>query len=164
MAGDDGARHDLEKAASPAETQEVLDARLPADQHLGGPVDYGLYLVGRMADEVGQKEFGVPDFNLDSDRGYAWRTWDWDRSTVPCVPEITPVGSEDYGYSLPCTSPQFFHADHDCPTQPGRWYDESHDLAVHYLPAAGPADCGRPEDHEPNTDPTWRERLQRKEG
>jgi hypothetical protein len=36
------------------------------------------------------KEFGVPDFNLDSDRGYAWHCWDWDRSAAVCVPDITP--------------------------------------------------------------------------
>lgn len=42
LVGDDTARHELEKAASPAETEQVLNARLPADQHLGGPFDYGL--------------------------------------------------------------------------------------------------------------------------
>jgi hypothetical protein len=164
VVGHDATRHELEKADSPAKTEDVLDARLPADQHLGGPVDYGLYLVGRMAADVGRSEFGVPDFNLDSDRGYAWRTWDWDRSSVPCVPDIDPVGAEDYGYPLPCTSPQFFHADHDCPAQPGRWYDESQDLAVHYLPGSGPACAAQPEGHRPNTDPEWRERAHRQEG
>jgi hypothetical protein len=164
LTGDDTARHELEKASTPAETEQILETRLTADQHLGGPVDYGLYLVGRMAQDVGRPEFRVPDFNLDSDRGYAWHTWDWDRSAVPCVPDINPVGGEDFGFPLPCTSPQFFHADHDCPTQPGRWYEEDQDLAVHYLPGSGPATCQPPQKHDPNTDPTWRERLRRKEG
>lgn len=159
VTGNTDARADLEKAATPAETEKVLNVRLPADQHLGGPVDYGLYLIGRMAAEVGQPEFGVPDFNLDSDRGYAWHTWDWDRSDVRCVPDIDPVGAEDYGYRLPCTSPQFFHADHDCPAQPGRWYAEPLDLNVHYLPGSGPATCIQTPTHRPNTDPNWRERL-----
>ncbi|WP_426303134.1 hypothetical protein [Arthrobacter sp. R-11] len=61
-------------------------------------------------------------------------------------------------------SPQFFHADHDCRSQPGRWYEEAHDVDVHYLPGTGPADCGRPQKHDPNTDPEWRERLDHKEG
>ncbi|MDQ0864493.1 hypothetical protein QF036_002074 [Arthrobacter globiformis] len=88
------------------------------------PVDYGVYLAGRMASDAayGVPGFSVPDFNLDSDRGYAWHTWDWDRTKVPCVPNITPVGAEDYGYPLPCTSPQLFHAEHDCPKDPNRWY------------------------------------------
>ncbi len=164
VTGDTDARSDLEQAATPADTEKVLDVRLPADQHLGGPVDYGLYLVGRMAAEVAQPEFGVPDFNLDSDRGYAWHTWDWDRSDVGCVPDINPVGTEDFGYHLPCTSPQFFHADHDCPAQPGRWYTEALDLNVHYLPGSGPTKCIRTPKHRPNTDPTWRERLDHQEG
>ena len=164
LPGDDDARAELEKAADPADTERVLNTRLPADQHLGGPVDYGLYLVGRAAAEVGNAEFSIPDFNLDSDRGYAWRCWDWDRSKVPCVPDINPVGAQDYGYPLPCTSPQFFHADHDCPSQPDRWYEEAHDLAVHYLPGPGPDTCVPPKEHEPNTDPHWRERLHDQEG
>lgn len=117
-----------------------------------------------MVREAGQQDFGVPDFNLDSDRGYAWHTWDWDRGQVRFLPDINPAGSEDYGYPLPCTSPQFFHADHDCPSQPGRWYEEGHDLAVHYLPGSGPAECAPPEEHDPNTDPGWRRRLRRREG
>ena len=101
MVGDNGARAELEKAGSPAETEAVLDGRLPLNQHLGAPIDYGLYLVGRMADEVGNADFGVPDFNLDSDRGYAWHCWDWDRSDIPCVPDINPAFGEDYSYPLP---------------------------------------------------------------
>ncbi len=49
LLGDNGARASLEKAASPADTETALNLHLPNDQHLGGPVDYGLYLVGRMA-------------------------------------------------------------------------------------------------------------------
>ena len=157
-------RAELEKAASPQDTAAVLDVRLPLDQHLGAPVDYGLYLVGRMAHEVSLVDFGVPDFNLDSDRGYAWHCWDWDRSDIPCVPDINPAFGEDYGYPLPCTSPQLFHADHDCPSVPGRWYDESEDLAVHYLPGGNPGTCPPRKPHEPNTDPNWRERARHGKG
>ena len=164
MAGDAGARAELEKVASPQDTAAVLDVRLPLDQHLGAPVDYGLYLVGRMAHEVSQVDFGVPDFNLDSDRGYAWHCWDWDRSDIPCVPDINPAFGEDYGYPLPCTSPQLFHADHDCPSAPGRWYDEAEDLAVHYLPGGNPGTCPPRNPHKPNTDPNWRERARHGKG
>jgi hypothetical protein len=166
LAGHDGARADLEKAATPADTESLLDAHLALDQHLGGPVDYGVYLVGRMAADAGTHvpEFTVPDFNLDSDRGYAWHTWDWDRGKTPCVPDITPVGTENFAYRLPCTSPQLFHADHDCPSAPGLWYVEAQDLAVHYVPGPGPAGCLPPHTHDPNTDPQWRDRLPGKKG
>ncbi|GAA4491664.1 zinc dependent phospholipase C family protein [Microbacterium panaciterrae] len=161
LAGHDGARADLEKAATPADTESRLDTHLALDQHLGGPVDYGVYLVGRMAADQAARipEFSVPDFNLDSDRGYAWHTWDWDRGTTRCVPGITAVGSEDYGYPLPCTSPQLFHADHDVPSQPGLWYVEAQGVAVHYVPGPNPPTCVPPKTHDPNTDPTWRDRL-----
>ncbi len=153
LGGHDGARADLESAQSPAETEKILQARLPLDEHLGGPVDYGLYLVGRMAAENGEPELSVADFNLDSDRGYAWRCWDWDRSDVHCVPDISPVGAEDYGFPVPCTSPQFL----DCDSAPR--YDESLDLAVHYLPGDAPPCSGSPEHHDPVTDLQWRRRL-----
>ena len=164
LAGDAGARADLEKASSPAETEAALDSHLGADQHLGGPVDYGVYLVGRMANEVGRAEFGVPDFNLDADRGYAWHCWDWDRGTAVCVPDITPAFGEDYAYRQPCTSPQQFHADHDLPANPGLWYVETDDLAVHYLPGDGPATCLPPSTHDPVTDPKWRDRIKHGKG
>ncbi|WP_345800297.1 zinc dependent phospholipase C family protein [Microbacterium sp. AZCO] len=161
LAGHDGARADLEKAATPADTESTLDVHLPLDQHLGAPVDYGVYLVGRMAADAaaGAAEYSVPDFNLDSDRGYAWHTWDWDRSKSTAVPDINAVGSEDYSYPLPCTSPQLFHADHDFPAQPNRWYVEAQDLNVHYVPGKGPDTCIKQGSHDPNTDPKWRERL-----
>ncbi len=164
LAGHDGARADLEKAATPTDTENQLDSHLPLDQHLGGPVDYGVYLVGRMAADAaaGNAEFSIPDFNLDSDRGYAWHTWDWDRSKSRCVPGITAVGSEDYSYPLPCTSPQLFHADHDFPSDPNRWYVETEDLNVHYVPGPNPPKCIPPKTHDPNTDPKWRDRVQRK--
>ena len=159
LLGSDGARASLEKASSPAETEAALDSHLPADEHLGGPVDYGVYLVGRMAGEVGQSDFGVPDFNLDADRGYAWHCWDWDRGKDVCVPDITAVGSEDYSYRKPCTPPQFFHADHDLPAQPGQWYVETQDLNVHYLPGGGPPRCLKPQPHDLVTDPEWQQRI-----
>lgn len=159
LAGDATARTDLEKASTPEETEKALDVHLPGDRHLGGPVDYGVYLVGRLASEVGQAEFGVPDFNLDADRGYAWHCWDWDRGKATCIPDINPVGAEDYAYPQPCTSPQQFHADHDLPATPGLWYVETDDLAVHYLPGPGPDTCRPPHPHDLVTDPGWRDRL-----
>jgi len=153
-AGDEAARADLEAAGSPRETFEVLNQVLAEDRHLGGPVDYGTYLVGRMVAERGRPEFGVPDFNLDSDRGYAWHCWDWDRHHLgrdpgspgargawECVPDHIATPQSDFSYAQPCTPPQFFHADHDNPRQTdaggdpldSQWYEPRFDLKVHYL-------------------------------
>ncbi len=153
-AGDDAARAELERADSPSETFNSLNSLLPQDRHLGGPVDYSVYLVGRMAADRGKADFSVPDFNLDSDRGYAWHCWDWDRHNLgrdpqqpndrgdwECVPDFTPTAQSDFSYPQPCTPPHFFHADHDNPRQndaggdpiDSQWYDPQRDLKVHYL-------------------------------
>jgi len=159
-AGDDSARHLLEKSASPAETFDALNQLFPQDKHLGGPVDYGVYLIGRMVAERANDEFGVPDFNLDSDRGYGWKCWDWDRHSAgpptpspadppvrgawECVPDFIASAQSDFHYLQPCTSPHFFHADRDNPRQlqPGgapqetQWYNPKLDLRVRYLSRA----------------------------
>ena len=155
--GDGAARKDLEAAGSPGETFAALDALLAENRHLGGPVDYSTYLIGRMVAERGKPEFGVPDFNLDSDRGYAWQCWDWDRHHLgrdpgrpnnrgiwECVPDHIATPQSDFSYPQPCTPPQFFHADHDNPRQTdgagnpldSQWYDPTLDLKAHYLDRA----------------------------
>jgi hypothetical protein len=121
-AGDAEARRLLERATSPAETFALLNQLFPDDRHLGGPVDYGLYLVGRMVAERHNDEFGVPDFNLDSDRGYAY----------------PPV---DFHYRQACTPPHFFHAAHDNPrhlqsNDPNAW--RSHSTSATRTPSSGP--------------------------
>jgi hypothetical protein len=155
VAGDDSARKALEACATPQETFAALDQLLPVDAHLGGPIDYGIYLVGRMVNERSETEFNVPDFNLDSDRGYAWHCWDWDRHNLgrdparpgdrglwECVPAHIPTPQTDFTYPQPCSPPQFFHADRDNPRQhdpatnkpfDSQWYEPRRDLAVHYL-------------------------------
>ncbi|HEX2705870.1 MAG TPA: hypothetical protein VHM65_08930, partial [Candidatus Lustribacter sp.] len=97
------------------------------------------------------------------------------RGTWECVPDITAVGSEDFGYRQPCSPPQFFHADVDNPdpfrfgppVPETQWYDETHDLLVHYLPRTTPPPpdpfgsdpCRENPHHDLEADPSWRERL-----
>lgn len=159
--GDTGARNSLEDCRSPAATFAALNRLLVENKHLGGPVDYGVYLVGRMAHaneqgtdaqgNKGIKDFPVPDFNLDSDRGYGWHCWDWNRHGTDrawrCVPDLetTVLGNiikTDFSYRQPCTPPQFFDAVHDNKQQvqpgtdkplPQQWYNPEKDLAVHYI-------------------------------
>jgi hypothetical protein len=111
-----------------------------------------------MMRDRGGSELGVPDFNMDADRGYAWKCWDWDRHHLgrdpgdpgargiwECVPDFTATAQSDFSYAQPCTPPQQFHADHDNPRQEDsagdpfdtQWYDPHLDLAVHYLDRAG---------------------------
>jgi hypothetical protein len=176
-AGDAEAREQLEGSTTPAETFSHLTQLFPQDKHLGGPVDYGVYLIGRMVAERGNDEFGVPDFNLDSDRGYAWHCWDFDRhkgGVWVCMPDFIPTDQSDFHYQQPCTPPHFFHADrdnrHESVLQPNgqpvetQWYNPKFDLRVHYLsravepdpPPDGPDPCESPEPSAPPAgDPDW---------
>ena len=158
--GDDAARSQLEASTSPQDTWNSLTGLFGQDKHLGGPVDYGVYLFGKMAADIDRDEFSVPDFNLDSDRGYAWKCWDWDRhpsglptpSGLPAwlchtqfVPlPIVPDPTDNWRYLQPCTPPHFFHADTDNAAQVDssghvldtQWYDPSQALRMHYLSRA----------------------------
>lgn len=143
-AGNAAAWKAFERAQTPDETAKACAAHLPKNSHMGGPVDYGTYLVVRFEAHLKahpkSTESPVPDFNLDADRGYAWHTWDWDRHARgkpdpvtgkkpwECEPDmpvnpppsgmpgsLTPI--EVFGYAQPCTPPHFFHADRDNPSQ-----------------------------------------------
>lgn len=179
LTGHPTARAELEKAATPAETLGALNGLLARDQHLGAPVDYSTYLVSCMMRDRGGSELGVPDFNMDADRGYGWKCWDWDRHHLgrdpgdpgargiwECVPDFTATAQSDFTYAQPCTPPQQFHADHDNPRQEDsggdpfdtQWYDPHLDLAVHYLDRAGtPAPEPHGDDPCHANPPEWHE-------
>jgi hypothetical protein len=145
LPGSNAARADYEKAATPADTESASDANLPAGRHLGDAVDYSVYLVGRLGN--GQI---VPDFNLDADRGYGYKCWEWDRR-----PDRSWTPSPDgalsdpkYRFNEPCTIPEGF-----CQSPPGgpRFNPLLH-LAIHYgeadVDACGPRVPVRPSEIE----------------
>ena len=180
--GDATARKELEAAATPADTFVRLSALLAQDKHLGTPVDYATYLVSCMLRDHDSTEFGVPDFNLDADRGYAWKCWDWNRHHLgrdpgdpaargdwECLPDFTATQQSDFSYGQPCTPPQQFHADNDNPRQvdgsgnplDSQWYEPHHDLLVHYLdraPIAPPEPFG--DDPCKERPPHWHDKLE----
>jgi hypothetical protein len=106
---------DYETATSPEATEQLSKQYLRQNRHLGRPVDYTLYLLGRMS--AGDQ---VPSFNLDSDRGYAWRCWDWVRHT----PELDSSGA-DLWTSRPFTKPFSASARYECqqPCTPPAQFD-----------------------------------------
>ena len=98
LAGSDAARHRYEAATTAAETEAVsADLLTKPGQHLGDPIDYGAYLMGQLTGRwmsptgyVPNDHLApLPDFNLDSDRGYAYQCWDYMRH-APSLPG-TPV-------------------------------------------------------------------------
>jgi len=118
--GNAAARAAYEAAANPAATDAASNSNLPAGQHLGDPVDYSVHVAGQLT-QPGE----VADFNLDADRGYAYKCWEWDRN--PNRP-LTPTALPDpkYTFSEPCTVPEGF-------CQRGEpSYDPFTNLAIHY--------------------------------
>lgn len=91
-------RKQYEDADNPAATDELnaehlLTGRLPTSP-LGDPVPFSAYLIGRLANPTGY----TTQFNLDSDRAYAYLAWDWVRGTTPGTtdtnkPYVKPVAA-----------------------------------------------------------------------
>lgn len=76
------ARTAYEHSQTPAETDRISEAVMLNDRRhfspIGDPVPFSAYLIGRIANSTGYHA----QFNLDSDRGFAYLTWDWIRSAT----------------------------------------------------------------------------------
>ncbi|WP_194904437.1 zinc dependent phospholipase C family protein [Catenulispora rubra] len=95
-------RQMYEHAATPAHTDVVNEqviGRTPDRDHspLGDPIPFSAYLMGRIVDPAAG---AVSDFNLDADRGYGYRCWDWIRGDAM---DKDPRGD---GYHLPVDPPE----------------------------------------------------------
>ncbi len=147
LPGSPAARADYESARTPAETEANSAVHLPANETLGGPVDYSLHIIGMLAQAVNATECPLPDMNLDSDRGYAAQCWDWDRHDPSDGPQFVatpavvsdPTENQRYVFQQPCTVPQGY----DCHWSPsGMRYDPLQALATHYLGTNAPPPDG----------------------
>jgi hypothetical protein len=125
-----------EQAASPAHTDalnEELIGRAAAtdDSPLGDPVQFCAYLMGRVLSPAYEYE---ADFNLDADRGYGYRCWDWIRG------KATGVDQRGQSYLLPVVPPEGAEADEPFyPAPPQQWPGASPDatqvpIQLRYLP------------------------------
>jgi hypothetical protein len=84
-----------EVAVSPAVTDALNESfigRAPDTDHspLGDSIPFSAYLMGRVLDP---DLTSVPNFNLDADRGYGYRCWDWIRGDA--------TGTNGRGQSYP---------------------------------------------------------------
>ena len=133
--GDASTRKDFEHAKNPEECEGFCEKHFPAGQHLGDPVDYSVYLIGALTNTAPGASI-PPDFNLDSDRGYAYHCWDWDRSSTLHHPQSCPAFSPkpDFTFAEPCTVPEgFCNPDYTKSNpDPGPHYDPSTPLSIHF--------------------------------
>jgi hypothetical protein len=137
------ARTAFEAAGDETATNAACETHFPSGEHLGDPVDFGLYVVGKL---VAANENDYPDFNLDADRGYGYHCWDWNRSDQPMVPKVAKDKAFDenhYAVGAPCTIPEGYCADGDHAWDgPQQLYAAAFDLGIHYLSGNDPG-CGK---------------------
>lgn len=117
--------------------------------------DYGVYLTGRLIDD----QPTLPDFNLDSDRGYGYHCWDWSRRNIIWDPLKKDSNSNPdpadpdakFYFNEPCFVPESFcqGLGHPHPTYNPNFY-----LELHYIrygndgvDNADDRDCGKAEPH-----------------
>lgn len=72
-------RAEYEQAQTPWETDVLNERYLGPDRAkfspLGDPIPFSAYLIGQLSNDTGYST----EFNLDSDRAFAYLTWDWVR-------------------------------------------------------------------------------------
>ena len=99
--------HNLSIAATPFETTQFCFENLTPDQNMGDPVNFSSFLMWQLARRNGIPDNGHTEWNMDSDRGYAFKSWDWARNTSTLNRDL-----EGHLYALPCsTLPQIIDGD-----------------------------------------------------
>jgi hypothetical protein len=112
-----GVRADYEQAPTPAHTdalnEEHIGRSATADSSpLGDPMQLCGYLMGQILQP--DYAYGV-DFNLDADRGYGYRCWDWIRG------DQTGTDQRGQPYNLPVIAPEGAEAGPTYAAPPVQW-------------------------------------------
>jgi hypothetical protein len=129
-----GQRARYEQAITPAMTDAINEGTIGRDPHtdhspLGDPIPFSAYLMGRILDR--DTPYSV-DFNLDADRGYGYRCWDWIRG------DATGKNQRGQTFFQPVAQPE------GSPTWPGAPPDATQDpIELHYLASQEPRDAPR---------------------
>lgn len=98
---------ELSKAPSSFETTKICFEQVTADDNMGDPVNFSSFLMWQLARAGYSPEGGFTEWNMDSDRGYAFKSWDWARNTRNINKDL-----EGHDYALPCsTLPQIIDGD-----------------------------------------------------
>ena len=99
---DPQARGQYERAATPQATDALNREHLwrndQAPSPLGDPIPFSSYLIGALLND---RTYDT-QFNLDSDRAYAYLTWDWVRDHTRTIPADLP----GVNFEPPVTPPQ----------------------------------------------------------
>ena len=94
-----------ENATTPALTDllniELIGTDAATDHNpLGDPIQFAAYLMGQV---LSTADYDV-NFNLDSDRGFGYRCWDWIRDSSE--PPHTALNGRNQSYVIPVVAPE----------------------------------------------------------
>jgi hypothetical protein len=122
MPGTPSARSSFEEARSEGETIKLATTLLKQGKHLGDPVDYAAYVVASLTRD-GLDPATLANFNLDSDRGYAYLCWDWvrDRMRRSMPSAFNGAGDPSHGAAPTDVSQHVYPS----PAQPGYGWSAS---------------------------------------
>jgi hypothetical protein len=125
MNPDPALRDAFETADSPAVANRIGQQVTPT-RHLGDGVNFCKYLIWRET-RTDKERQPLVEWNLDSDRGYGYHCWEWNRDTHG-TPQPDPEGNF---FQPPCTWPS--QSDHDLdPGAPMQW-NPAIPLKIHWV-------------------------------
>jgi hypothetical protein len=95
----------LANCATPNDTVQFCYENVDAANNLGDPVNFSTFLIWQLARTGDDSlEKNITEWNLDSDRGYGFKSWDWNRNL-----NKTDIDYEGHKFCVPCSPlPQKF--------------------------------------------------------
>jgi hypothetical protein len=146
MTGDQAIRAKYEHAKTPAETDQISFTEANKVVNLGDPINFAAYLTWQLTRNQPPKgsKSSVTDWNLDADRGYAYKCWDWNRHFVPKTGASTEhilLDMEGHSYMEPCTPPpqtEDPNTKGGCAPPPTMGNDPEKPLDIHYADEPDP--------------------------
>ena len=141
VGSDPDLRDRFETAGDPGQADRVGQDVMP-DAHLGDAVafsEYMIWLESRTRIQRDGSEVPLVEWNLDSDCGYGYHCWDWNRNP-DAAPQPDPEGNT---FLQPCTWPS--QSDHGLdPAAPTSW-DPLVPLQLHWVgPGLEDPECQSP--------------------
>jgi hypothetical protein len=138
--GSAGARAKFEASQNEVETIKLAAQLLPHGEHLGDPVDYTAYVIAQLTRDIDPAT--LANFNLDSDRGYAYLCWDWTRDADRLSQPDAFKGMDDPTTNSPTDASQHTYRS---PRAPGYGWDPSDQVSPAGAPTPAPFDPNDPQ-------------------
>jgi hypothetical protein len=120
-------------AATPFDTDTISFTAQQAQEmpNMGDPVNFATFLIWQLA-RPEREEGEVTNWNLDADRGYAYKCWDWNRH-MEDPPNNLLKDADGHMFVAPCTPPSQADKNDYRPDLP---------LKIHYVDGEDPG-CAR---------------------